>query len=275
MLLEIGGAGNLVAQQLYYNGNMQLASGSYFFGERTQSFYVTNGFSINDLRYNASFSFPFVVQNSPWISYSGTGGIPTGGPQSESVGQHTRQGMGQGMGGRRQHIDLPDTASYNQSGFSDPSANMGYRIIGKDYGTTSVKLNASLKFPLADPTRGFGTGEWDVGWGGSVSQRINTWFISGNLMYWHYGDMPDLELKNALNYGAGIGKSLAGGKWMLLGSFFGMTEIIEDVDPPLSAGLGIGRQIGGRTNFNANIYFGLSESSSDVAVGAGWQVKLN
>ncbi len=276
MVGELTVAGQAWGQSLRYNGSVQMATGSYFFEENTRSLYVTNGLGIRNGRYGISIDVPFVVQSSPWISYSHYGGIPTGGPQHESVGQHYGQRSGPGMGGgRRQNIDLVDTASYTQSGFSDPSLSLQYQVLGYESGITALYLNTSIKFPLADPANGFGTGAWDTGIGSSISRRFGTWFTTANIMYWHFGNMPDLELKSSLTYGAGIGKSFSGGHWLVLGSFNGMTKVIEGVAPPMSTALGIGYQVGTRNNLNISTSFGLSESSADVAFGGGWQVKLN
>lgn len=270
------GASQVWGQSLHYNGSIQFVTGSYFFEENTRSLYVTNGFGIRNGRYGISVDVPFVVQNSPWISYSHYGGIPTGGPQHESVGQHYGHRSGPGMGGgHRQHIDLVDTASYIQSAFSDPSLFLQYQALGFESGKTALYINTSIKLPFADPVNGFGTGAWDMGVGGSLSKRFDTWFITANFIYWHFGDMPDLELNSSLNYGVGIGKSLSGGHWLLLGSLNGMTEVIEGVTPPMSAALGIGYQVDKRTSLNISTTFGLSESSADVAFGVGWQAKLN
>ncbi|WP_372634464.1 hypothetical protein [Fodinibius sp.] len=274
MVGGLTGTGQVWGQSLRYNGSMQMATGSYFFEENTRSFYLTNGLGIRNGRYGMSVDVPFVVQSSPWISYSRYGGIPTGGPQHESVGQHYGRRTGQGMGGRRKPVDLADTASYTQSGFSDPSLSLQYQVLGSESGATALYFTTSIKFPLADPANGFGTGAWDASIGSSVSRRFDTWFTTANFMYWHFGDMPDLELKSSLTYGAGIGKSFSGGHWLVLGSFNGMTEIIDGVTPPMSATLGIGYQVGARTSLNISTSFGLSESSADVAFGGGWQVKL-
>jgi len=180
------------------------------------------------------------------------------------------------MGGsRRQHIDLVDTVSYTQSGFSDPSLSMQYQVLGYESGATALYLNTSIKFPLADPENGFGTGAWDMGVGSSISQHFDIWFATANFMYWFFGDMSSLELKSSLTYGAGVGRSFADGRWLMLGSFNGMTEIIEGVAPPMSAALGIGYKVGARANLNISTSFGLSESSADVAYGGGWQVRLD
>lgn len=266
------GAGYAVAQQLYYDGSMQVATGSYFFEGGTQSFYLNNGLGINHSDYSASIAFPFIVQNSPWISYGSTGGIPTGGPQNESVRQHN--GPRQDMEGQRRHINLTDTVSYAQSGFGDPSLSLGYKLFGSDFDKTLLHINASIKFPFADPEKGFGTGAWDIGIGGSVSHRFNTWYMTGNVAYWHFGDMSDLELNNSLSYGMGLGRTFSGGDWMVLGALNGMTTIIDDINPPLVAGMSISYRINSRTNLNTGISVGLSESSSDIMVGAGWQINL-
>lgn len=272
LVIGLTGASYAVAQQLYYDGSMQVATGSYFFEGVTQSFYLNNGLSISHSDYSASITFPFIVQNSPWISYGSTGGIPTGGPQNESVRHHN--GPRQDMEGQRRHINLTDTVSYAQSGFGDPSLSLGYKLYGSDLNKTTLYINTSVKFPFADPKKGFGTGAWDMGFGSSISRRLGSWFLSANVMYWYFGDMADLEIKNSLNYGAGIGKSFPGGDWMILGSFNGMTEVVDGIDPPMSAGLGVGYQVGERTRLTINTYFGLSESSSDIMIGAGWQINL-
>lgn len=271
LLAGLARGGQSYAQQVYYSGSAQWATGSYLFSEDTQSFYLISGLNIRDSRYSASFDIPFIVQNTPWISYSKYGGIPTGGPQNESV-KHHQQGVSMG---RKKNINLADTASYTQSGFSDPSLSVGYKLLGSEYGATSLYVSTSFKFPFTDPANGFGTGAWDLGLGSTLSRRFGSWFITVNVMYWHFGDMEDLELKPSLSYGAGVGKSFMEGKWLLMGSFSGMTQIIEDTDPPISAGLGIGYQVGPRINLNINTFVGLSESSSEFAFSGGWQLKLN
>lgn len=102
--------------------------------------------------------------------------MATGGPQDKSVGQHYGQGKGpgMGMGEYKRSVDLAGTASYAPSGFSDPSLSLQYQVLGFESGTTALYFNTSIKFPIADPSNGFGTGAWDMGIGGSVSQRFDT-----------------------------------------------------------------------------------------------------
>lgn len=255
---------------------MQVATGSYLFGQTTRSLYFSNGLGVSASGYDFSVNFPFVVQDSPWISYSGTGGIPTGGPQNGIIGQHGGQGPGHGAEGRgRRNIELADTAVYSQAGFSDPTVNAGYTLYTSPKGRTGLYINGSLKFPLANPARGFGTGSWDFGMGSSITQRLGKWFVMGNLWYWFFGDLPELELYNTWNYGFAITRIFLQDHWRVMVSFTGMTKLIEGVTPPQLAGLGIGHRLGDRTNISAHSYYGMSESAPDWALGMGWQIQLN
>lgn len=286
-----GGTGCAQAQGVSYSGSLQFATGSYFFEESTESFSLVNGLTWSGDPATVSFSLPFIVQNSPWISYSATGYLPTGGPQHgglrDSTGRRPGRGGRTGMmkstagmdyqaqiGNQDEPIPLPDTASFTQSSFGDPNIYVNLKLFTSGAGSTSIQLNSGLKFPLADPNSGFGTGKWDYGLGGSVSQRIGRFFLIADLMKWWFGDLPDLELKDPLTYSLGIGRSLAGGSWMVNASFSGYTEIIEDYDPPMNLGFGIGYFASERVSLNTTASFGLSESSSDLAVGFGWNIRL-
>lgn len=269
-------ASGVRAQQLYYSGSIQYSRGAYYFTETTSSFYIANGLSLQKDGYSFSVTVPFIMQNSPWVSYTQYGSIPTGGPQHGMVSGGGRRGMGMSGGQGGHQINIPDTASYSKSSFSDPTVSVGVPILTISHinTSTSLKLTGNLKIPMADPSQGFGTGEWDGGLGTAFSQRLRSWFVMVNAMYWWFGDMPDLVLKDALSYGVGIGKSMNAGKWMVLGTFNGMSRIIADTDPPMNGGAGITYQISPKSSLSANGSIGFSDSSADFSFGAGWQFQL-
>jgi len=273
-IIFFAGAGTLWGQDLYYSANAFYATGSYIFQENTRSFSFSNNITLQRNRFKTTFALPYVTQNTPWVSYNSTGYVPTGGPQHGTVGHSTRRGHGSGMNRRNDPIGLVDTISNEQSGFGDPTLSAGINLLKNRSLNTDIELNATLKFPLADPTHGFGTGGWDWSIGTAVSHRIDQWFFMGNASYWSFEDMPDLELNSSLSYSLGIGNSFNGGKWMVMGSISGMTQIIDAVDPPLSAGLGLGHRISSRFNTNLQTAIGLSESSADFSLGVGVQWKL-
>lgn len=285
-------AGCVQAQQVSYSGSMQYATGSYFFDESTGSFSMANGLGIYGDKLTVSFSVPYIVQNSPWISYGAAGYIPTGGPQHGSLTDSTghRPGKGDGKGsngmGRNKIISsrsgaqtesalpLPDTTSYTESSFGDPNIYANLKLYSSFSGATNIQLNSGLKVPFADPNNGFGTGEWDFGLGFSGSQRLGNYFLYIDVMKWWFGDMPDLELKDPLAYSIGLSRSLGQGKWFVNSTFSGYTEIIQDYDPPLNLGFGLGFFASERVSLNGTLSLGLSESSADQSFGLGWSIKL-
>jgi hypothetical protein len=276
LLIVLGGTGILYAQQVTYTGSLQYTTGSYFFTERTESFYIVNGLSLSGEPGRISFSVPYVIQSTPWISYSEGGGIPTGGTQHGMVG-----GQGTGSPGmqdmarkRRNRVDLPDTVSYRTGSFSDPTVSGSYFLYGRTSGSTSINLNASVKIPLSNPESGFGTGAWDAGAGISLLQRVGAFYLYGDFTYMWMGDMDDLELANPVYFSAGVSRSLGGGSWMLSSSFRASTSIIEGYDPPMSINFGLGYFISSRFSISSSVSFGLTESSSDFSAGLGWMVQL-
>lgn len=285
------GIGCVVAQSISYNGSMHYTTGSYFFTENTESVSFLNGFMVSGSKINASLSVPFIYQNSPWISYGATGYLPTGGSQHGSLADSSgnRPGRGQGGGGMGKFsspaslannssdstINLTDTLSYNSYSFGDPSVYANYNLIRSNNGATSLQLNANLKIPMTSTDNGFGTGEWDFGFGASLSQRfLSNNFLYVDLMKWWYGDMPDLKLQDPFSYSIGYSRSLANGKWLVSTSLSGFTEIINDYEPPLSVSTGLGYIISSKISMNSSLSFGLTESSSDVALGVGWSIRL-
>lgn len=276
-LLVLIGTGCIQAQSVTYSGNLQFSTGSYFFTERTESLYFTNGLSISGDRARVSFSIPFIVQNSPWISYGSGGGIPTGGTGHGQVGQQGGASGNQNQNlshGGRHRLDIPDTVSYRQASFSDPSVHGSLRLYNSPLQNTNLSLNASVKVPFANPASGFGTGAWDFGAGLSLFHRIGTVFLFGDVMYWQMGDMDDLDLNNPTSVSVGAGKAFSEGKWMLNTSISGSTKIVDTVDPPVNMSAGLGYIISSKMSLNGSFSFGLSESSPDFSAGVGWSIQF-
>lgn len=272
-LLSLAGNQQAVAQRFTYNGSVQYAKGNYFFTEKTGSFYLNNGASISGRGITLSINVPLVMQNSPWISYSSHGLLPTGGPGNGNVGSGRREGMG--GAGRRIDPGDADTISYSKAGFSDPSLSGNFRLFTSTSGRTSVSGNFNLKFPLTEPETGFGTGAWDIGAGLSVAQRLGINYLwLADIVYWQLGDMEELNFHNPLSYSTGLGRVFDGTKWMLSANIYGYSKILDDTDPPLSAGLNGGVSLTSKVRLHANLVIGLTESVSDFSAGFGWGLDL-
>jgi hypothetical protein len=262
-----------VAQTVVYSGSIQYSTGAYYFEETTKSFYLTNGFSMQTDRFTLSASFPFVVQSTPWVSYTQFGGVPTGGTQSGEVHGSGRHGSGSQDGRRR--LALTDTTTYTRAGFSDPALSANYNLYSNVYRRISVSLNGQLKVPLANPSSGYGTGSWDSGLGLSASHGIGEqWMLFLSGMYWWMGDMPDLELNNTLAYGVSIGRITNGGRGIINASLNGFTKLADQFNPPLMMGMGAGIRASQSVYLNGNLTFGLSEASPDLSAGMGWSIRF-
>lgn len=272
-LLILSGAGEARAQEVAYSGSLQYATGSYYFTEQTGSVYLNNNLALSGKSVSLSVTVPFIFQNTPWVSYTSSGLLPTGGPSHGMVGSD-----GQGSRrGRMQHLDPgnADTVNYRGSSFGDPSVSGSVYLYRSSLSRTVVKSNVSVKFPLASPESGFGTGAFDYSVGLSLALAVgsNT-FVTVDGTYWMLGDMEELDFINPVGYSAGVGQSLSDGKLLVMASIYGTTRIIEGIDPPLTTGLGMNLRVSPRVSLNGNLMVGLTESSSDVGMGAGWYITL-
>ncbi len=276
MLLWSSSGGKLRAQDVYYSGSLQYATGSYYFTERTGSFYFSNSLGMSGDKGSVYFSIPLITQNTPWVSYTRSGTLPTGGPQSRLAGTRQQQ-QGGGRGQRKHTIDLgkADTVNFSKTHFGDPSLSANIKLWSSPSARTSISSNWGVKIPFTDENSGYGTGGWDVGGGISWSQRIQQKYLmmlSG--MYWVLGDMNDLNLNNMLSYSAALGRMFKDGKWMTTASLFGSTEIIDEVDPPVSIGAGLNYRVSAQINLSTNMMIGLTESASDFSIGVGWSINF-
>ncbi len=266
-----------------------MATGDYFFTERTRSVYLSNGLTAELGRFTLSATVPIVLQDSPWISYSVVGTIPTGGTDQEAVGR--RHGGGPGSG-ERSGISLQkstgvleglhgtdpvapvDTVSYAQLGVGDPSVRLDVDVFRPDGGRFSVRAGASCKPPIADVDRGFGTGGWDAGVGLATAARFGRLFVFVNGEHWWFGDMPGLPLDEAWSYSLALGMSIVPTKLSMLISYSGFTQIIDSVEPPRQVGVGLSISPTSRLTVSSSGYAGVTESASDFSAGIGWSLKI-
>lgn len=245
-----------------YTGSLQLARGDYFFTQPTSGVFLFNGFSFVSRRFSLTASIPVIYQSTPYVSYTGVGVLPSGGAESSVVSQ--RQG--------REPIVLPEVVDAPRYGLGDPLFTAGLTVVEESSTFPAIQLSGLAKAPLADVERGFGTGEWDWSAGLSVSKRIGRLFLFADLNYWIMGDLPDLELRNAWAYGISIGHAFGAGRFAVLASYSGTTEVIAGVEPPSSLGVGLSIKVGRLTSLMLQGAFGLSEAAPDLSLSLGWSI---
>jgi len=280
---------------LTYTGSLAYSTGDYLFTERSHSVSLLNGLQVRWDRVQISASMPVIYQTTPWITSSSGTPIPTGGPESGTVADSLmRRGGGDGPsadvrgsvsgsmeGGRAQaargqRIPIEDDASYDEMGAGDPMAGLSITAVREEDGApVTLSFRGDVKMPVADVDAGFSTGEWDYGVGGSLSRQLGGQaYVFTDLEYWAFGDMPELELKDALGYAAGVGH--VSGSVGVSAMLSGYTRILEETDPPMTISGGVSVFPGetGRTGISFTLSAGLTESSPDFSTSVGWSLRL-
>ncbi len=265
---------------------MQYATGSYIFTGRTHTFSFNHGLALQGARARLTVGIPVVVQNSGAVSGVGRWLLPTGGPDHTAV-RRRDGGRRVPMGGRWQRADAPAGDVSDSTGTAavvagpgDYRAHLGDPVLGaavevyRGWGAVrSVEVNGFAKLPLAGVESGIGTGEWDVAGGTSIALAAGRALVFGDVAYWSYGDLPDLELRDGLSYGLGLGFPL-GDRLSLLASFSAADAIIEGVDAYAALALAGSYAVGAASGLNLGIGAGLTEAAPDLSVFLGWRVGL-
>lgn len=266
----------LAAQGIHYEGGLSLSSGDYFFTERTTTWALATGLSLNTGPFTARITVPAYFQNSTLVAGGGGLPIPTGGSSSGVVADSVRSRK-QGKGGNasvmmaRGTVEVPSSAVTDYAfALGDPVGALGVRLL--DRSGTSIAITGMAKAPLAD-TATFGTGEWDVGGAIAFTRAVGSRGLLGaDVSYWYLGDLPDLELSNPV-YGSLSGSVIIGTRWVVGASLSAGTPVIEEFDGPLAVGVQLGR-LSARGAWTLHGAFGLSETSPDVSFGLQWRFKL-
>lgn len=259
------------AQQLGYSGGIQLASGGYGFQSSTGSFALFNGLDLSAGRLRAWFQVPFIIQSSPWVSFAGTGMVPSGGPYNGAVGEHT-SGGGMMSGGT---MTMPDSGQYAHASLGDPLAGASFEAVRESTGRPSVRLTLAVKAPLANPTRGFGTGAWDGSAGLSLAKSFGRTVVLASAAYWVLGDLPGLTLQDPVVYSIAVGRLFGTtGKVSALTTFSGSTGIVPDRAGPRQVGAGASYRLSQKRTIGVLANIGLSPTAPDLSLLLSWQIRF-
>lgn len=277
------------AQQLHYEGALSLASGTYIFTERTNSWTLSTGLAFAAGPVTLRGTMPMFLQNTTLLTSSGGVLVPTGGSSSGTVSDSSaaRRGRGGGSMGSTAASALPAASLSIAENADGPievptSAVTGYEAHAGDplvgatvslgSGRTGLLIGASAKVPLNDTT-GYGTGAWDFGGSASLSYLFGlTTMISVDAAYWIMGDLPELDLKDPLLLSATVSYlGLAG--WGVSGSISTASPVIEGFASSTLVSGSVFTIAGGRS-VGLNVGIGLSEMAPDITVSLSWRMRL-
>jgi len=266
--------GEPTAAQVAYTGSLTYSTGSYVFVDRTHSLWLSNGLGVRSGRVDFSASLPVVMQNSGIVTFVAGQPLPTGGEQSGAV---SRRGRGTRIGSGPQSITTDSTVVFRdhyEVEVGDPLATGSVEVYSGFGVLRSLAVQVGAKAPLRSLESGVGTGEWDVGGGASVVVGSGRALVLGDLSYWSFGDLPELELKGSLLYSVGVSTSVMDARASVLLSLSGATSIMDAVEAPLSVGLAFLHARGDGRSVSLGASVGLSEASPDVTAWVGWGLGL-
>ena len=303
--IALAAPGAARAQTVDYRVSAGYSTGSYIFSGTAWSAVMFHGLDVQAGRFRFSASVPIVAQNNTALTYIGGVIVPTGGPDDAAVAARRKgqpvdmgAGMGQygqgatkgqggpsGQGGQRGGVGAlaaaaaTDTFTVTQPGntqvnVGDPVFTGDVALYRGDGLVRNMSVHAFAKAPVASVASGVSTGKWDYGGGASVSLGSARTFFFADASYWVLGDMPALELMDNVTYGLGLGQSLGEGRWSVLASASGSSQVIRNVDPPVSAGVSLGYRHSTAQSLTAGVNFGLTESAPKVSATIGWRILL-
>ncbi len=274
VLLAPGSTSAQGAQRLTWTGSVQAASGDYTFGQRTTSVYFATGLTLDRPRFRASLSVPFVAQSEGWVQVVGGGVIPSGGMhRGASSSDPWTSGM-MGTSGSSMMGTPQSGSSHAAMGLGDPIARLDFDLLGSRGSQANLRAILAAKAPLAGLASGFGTGEWDFGAGLSTAGVLGGTFLFADAVYWALGDPAALTLRDIVSYGLGAGRSLANGRFGVLGSLLGTTSVAAGIPASLQAGGSVNYRTGTGRDILVSVLTGLSRSAPDVSLGVGWRVPV-
>lgn len=292
-LWVLGAPGAARGQELTYSGSLYHATGRYVFMERTESWTLYSGLSLGTGRLRMTVSVPLLLQNTGAVSYVGGTLLPTGGPdhlllERRQPGQSIPMGRGGGGSGPRRGsvagraAALAETTAAGDSvagpgayalHVADPFLSMGVEVYRGWGALHSIQLTGSAKAPVTTLASGFGTGAWDYSAGATVALGAGPVLLFGDVSYWHYGDLPHLELQDGISYGAGLGTRVSE-RVSFLASVSGSRRVIATVAQPLYLTVTAGYRRGQAAGMSGGLSLGLTEAASELSAFVGWRLGL-
>jgi hypothetical protein len=255
----------LSAQGLAYEGGVSATTGRYFFDTRTTSFSLSSGLAYTTGRLTLRVALPIVAQNTPLVTASGAGGLPSGGSFGGMVSD---SGGHQGM--RRRGLPVGATARRDYAAaVGDPVAQAAVQLVTGPRFT--LRAGAAVKAPLAD-TATYGTGRWDAGVSlGATGYFGSAVFLSVDAAWWHLGDLPALDFRDPIMGSVSVDRML--GEWALGVVASGGTTAVPGYEAPALIGMSLSH-VTARGGWGVTASAGLTETAPDLFVGVSWRVRL-
>ena len=263
------------AQTILYEGAVRYSQGKYTLDETVTSAFLLNEFTYSSERWYAELMVPVIYQDSASVRYVGGMPMPVGGHHGGGGGGGGGGGHpGDHGGGSGGMPGQPVPSDFSDFGVGDPYFRAGALLYRGVFDRNSIGVFGTIKAPVADETQGFGTGEWDYGFGASWSRRTPKNLVFLELAYWSLGEPPDVTFKKPIAGEFTFGRVLSNTRYLLEATIWGRTETVEGVKGPLAIDLTMSRSLNGPHSVYFTAEAGLSESAPDFALVIGYRARV-
>lgn len=264
----LGQEGWTLSTSLQYSGGNYMSNNS----NKIIYLYVGAGYQKNDWSFNIS--VPFVAQSAGGVGQVGGGMmLPNGNNGSSSGGVMGNNGGGM-MGNGVSATNTQSMSSFGHVGLGDVYLYGSYNIFEDHASLFSLTLNSFVKIPTANYSQGLGTGKFDYGVSATIRQTVKSYLAFADLGYIEIGKPANINYRNPISFGLGIGRLFDDGNYSLLLYYQAYTTIIDGYDAPRLISLGFNFKINPKLTLSLIGAGGLSKVTSDFSFSSGLEWNL-
>ncbi len=248
--------------------SLQYTSGSYQLNNFNKIIYLYGGAGYQTNNWNLNISIPVVAQTAGGVGLVGGMILPNGNRNNTEGGIINNPGesnSGSMMGDNGTSMNNQSMSSFGHIGLGDIYLYGSYDIFEDDALLFSLTLNSFVKIPTANYSQGLGTGKFDVGVSAAIRQAVKSYFVFTELGYIEIGKPANLNYKNPVSLGFGLGRSFDNGNYSFLIYYQSYTTIINGFDSPKLLSLGFNYKINSKLTLSLIGSAGLSKITSNVS----------
>lgn len=157
------------------------------------------------------------------------------------------------------------------TGLGDPLVRTDLRVIDDRSRGLQIAVAGSVKLPVVEAEGGLGTGQADIGIGGSVFKVAGRTSLYADILFWKYGDPEGLDFEDSLSYSIGIGRVLGSGRWSGMISLAGFSQGVGESAPPVLLNVAALALAGRRQSLAITASVGLNDNSG-FSIGTSWRI---
>ena len=167
---------------------------------------------------------------------------------------------------------LPAERTETATGLGDPLIRADFTVVNDYARGVQLTLAGSVKLPVASIEDGLGTGETDVGFGGSLFTARGKTSVFADLMFWTYGDPAGVTFEDSLSYSVGLGRILGTGRWSAMTTLGGFSRGLDGGAGPLQLYVTMLALAGRGQSVALTAGIGLNDASSGFTLGTSWRI---